>query len=319
MKRIPCHQPGRTTVAAGCLALAVLTACGDSDETPPPGQDMADRTGDGDAGDGTTPQSWQPLIEGSWTIPPGQEKYYCVRKTVTQDTYITAFNALSPVGTHHTVLSVGEPNGPDGMTECNSLQNHKVLIYASGVGATPLEMPDRVAVKVAAGQQLLINLHLFNTSDLPLSGTSGTQVRLADPATPDLQYAEAVLMGPINLDIQPGPQVQKGGCLAKNDAQIFAVAPHMHTLGTHMKVTAHSAQAGPVVLLDAPYDFEVQTVHRLAAPVAVKQGERIAVDCSYDNTTGKPVKWGESTNDEMCFAITFQYPAQGHSLACTDG
>ena len=55
------------------------------------------------------------------------------------------------------------------------------VLYASGVGTDALELPDGVAVKIPAGKQILLNLHLFNASDTPLEGTSGIEVNRIEP------------------------------------------------------------------------------------------------------------------------------------------
>jgi hypothetical protein len=39
--------------------------------------------------------------------------------------------------------------------------------------------------------------------------------------------------------------------------------------------------------------------------------------CTYDNTTGQTVRFGESSDDEMCFTDLFYYPAQGANFVCT--
>lgn len=114
--------------------------------------------------------SWQPLVEGGWKLEPGSEGYFCARKTVEEELYVKSFRAIAPLGTHHTVLTVGEPSGPDGLTECSTLQNHDSMLYGSGVGAEPFAFADGVAVRIPKGTQLLLNLHVFNALDRPLSG-----------------------------------------------------------------------------------------------------------------------------------------------------
>ena len=49
-------------------------------------------------------------------------------------------------------------------------------VFGSGVGTNAIEFPQGVGIKLAAGSQLLLNLHLFNTADTALSGTSGTKI-----------------------------------------------------------------------------------------------------------------------------------------------
>jgi hypothetical protein len=104
------------------LAPAWIAACGGSSK---------------DEQGGTQPveeENWQPLLSGDWTLPQGTEGYTCVRQTVTEDLYVKAFDAINPLGTHHTLLTMGEPNAPDGVTLCNAGENRFLSAFGSGVG-----------------------------------------------------------------------------------------------------------------------------------------------------------------------------------------
>jgi copper type II ascorbate-dependent monooxygenase-like protein len=249
---------------------------------------------------------WQPLIEADWSIEPGAEDYYCVRKTVEEDVWVRAFDSLSPPGTHHAVLTYGPPDGPDGLVACDSFENHDVMIYGSGVGSRPFAMPDGVAVRIPAGDQLLLNLHLFNATGEMITGSSGVRYEALEDSAGYIE-AQAILMGPEELTIPPGDMSVKGTCTLAKDTTLFAVAPHMHQLGRHMTVTAKYDDESEI-LFDAAYDFEDQQITSLPQQVPLHAGDRIEVRCDYQNNTGNTVVWGESTLAEMCFAGVYRYP-----------
>ena len=93
-------------------------------------------------------------------------------------------------------------------------------------------------------------------------------------------------------------------------ATVFAVGPHMHLLGRHMKVSyADAAGAPPRTLLDVDYSFDDQRLHPLDQMLVTTQGGKVTVECTYFNPSGTTVGFGEHTNDEMCFAISYVYPA----------
>src|SRR5262249_5805829 len=153
--------------------------------------------------------------------------------------------------THHTLLTMGPPDKPDGVAPCSVAEIRTTSVFSSGVGTDPLTFPPGVSLKIPKGTQLLLNLHLFNTADHPISGTSGTLIhRLAEQDTniiPEDQLAGTVF---INLP----PHTKKttiGGCLASSDVTVFAVAPHMHKLGVYLKVIGQSSISGDRVLHDA--------------------------------------------------------------------
>jgi hypothetical protein len=285
----------------GFLALA----CGSSD-------------GDGEPGE---QRNWQTLISGDWTMPEGQEGYTCVRHTVQEDLFVNAFEAINPLGTHHTLLTMGgrmASGQPDGISECSAGTNGTLAVFASGVGTNPLVFPPGVALKIPAGTQLLLNLHLFNTGrEGEIGGLSGTRISTVPEEEVDV-LAEGILAGPIGLNLPPGETTQTTGhCTMTQDTTIFAVAPHMHQLGIHERVVAETTN-GEVELFNAPYDFDEQSFTSLAQPLQLKAGDRIRVECTHQNTTTSLVKFGESTLEEMCFAGLYRYPGDGKFFICFD-
>jgi hypothetical protein len=269
-----------------------------------------------DMPDASNDDEWQLLIEGEWTIGASTEGYYCARQTVNEDLYVHAFEAISPPGTHHTLLTMGDPNAADGLTPCGAGDNRTLSVFGSGVGTDRFTMPDGVALKIPAGTQLLLNLHLFNTSTNPLSGTSGTRVLVM--AESEVEHlAEGVLAGTTQLQIPGGETTMHTGyCTMRTDATIFAVAPHMHQIGIHEKVVAERG-AGDVTLFDAPYDFSEQSYLGIE-PVQLSAGDRVRVECTHRNETNKPVGFGDSSLAEMCFAGLYRYPAAGGYFICTN-
>lgn len=290
-------------------------AGGNGHDAPGSGSDA----GTSDAGawhaDASDDIGWQTVIAGDWTLEPRSERYVCVRKTLDRDTTFGAMRAINPLGTHHTLLTIGEPDAPDGVSDCDASVNHPLLVAGSGVGTNPLEFPAGVVMKVDKGQQLLLNLHLFNVGDQPLTGTSGTEVE-PRAAADALHVGQAILAGTLRIMLPPGERTTvSGACTMGDDVTIFGVGPHMHQLGVHLKAVAESSVQGDVTLSDGPYDFENQQV-KLVGPVEMKAGDRVRVDCTYENTTKKVVQFGDSSLAEMCFAGILRYPALDGFFIC---
>lgn len=292
----------RSFLAILLTVTATTAACGIDMDAP----------GDDDVPSGPPPSAdgYSTLISGDWSLPPSTEKYVCVRLTATADTYVRSLRPVAPLGTHHTVLMLGAPDGPDGTVECNSALT-KPAIYASGVGTQTLDLPSGVAVHVRPGQQLLLNLHLFNASDAEITGTSGIEILEAEPAAVQHE-AGVVLIGKARgLTVPPNLSTQVGRCTTPANVNVFALAPHMHTLGRHMKVSyANADGSGARVVHDQPYNFDEQRFGTIAPQLVTRTGGRITVECTYMNPTGQTVYFGESSTQEMCYALAFVYPAQ---------
>jgi Copper type II ascorbate-dependent monooxygenase, C-terminal domain len=257
------------------------------------------------------------LIARNWTVPPGKEIYRCRRELVTRDMYVAGFDTISPVGTHHTVLTISD-SGTPGDYDCDSNIPDPKMLYASGVGTLPTRFPTGVAIKLKAGQILNINLHLFNTSDQALSGESGVSVKEIK-ANELVNEAEMFFAGTFALNI-PGDgttTVQSGDCTLAKDATIFSLWPHMHQTGTRQKINVTTAGT-TMTLLDSPYDFNDQKFYPMATPVSLKAGDNIHVDCTFVNNTGSTINFGDSSKAEMCFAGLYRYPVnpQGNLFEC---
>lgn len=272
-------------------ALAILLgACGNGGGSEPPGAD-APVTG-----------GWQPLITKGWQLSPGGEKTSDIQlETLTTDVVIGGIRPLAPVGTHHTLLF----RGASGTN----------AIYASGVGTNELMFPPGKAMRITAGTLIGLQLHIFNQTDGMLAGTSGIEILPVDPATVT-DEVDMFLPGPQNLNLPPNvPTTQSGTCTVKSSYKLFALFPHMHQLGTHMKTTLTIGGTDRVIN-DAPYDFEHQAVLSFE-PIQVNAGDKITSTCTWMNTTGQTVTYGESSTTEMCYSILYRFP-KGTDEFCTN-
>jgi hypothetical protein len=279
------------------LSVLVVTACSSDGMTVGDDDDDDDMTGTPDAG--AEPLDWQPLITADWSLPPGGENTSDVHSvTLDRDIYVGAIRPIDPPGTHHTVM------GYEGSTAG--------IIYASGVGTNQLVFPEGVGLKLPAGVQLTLQLHIYNTSENPLSGTSG--VEIVEVAAADVvQEADLFLPGPFLFNLPPGQEsTASGTCTVTQPQTVFALFPHMHQLGTWFK-TSLEVDGQTMVLHDAAYDFNEQAF-KAFAPIELSPGDKIMTECTWFNTLGQNVIWGESSDAEMCFSILYRFPAYGDEL-----
>ena len=273
------------------LALVALCACGST------------------APDDSVPVGFQPLLSGDWQMAPGTEGYWCVRATIADTMYIRGFRPIAPPGTHHTALAIDLQGGDDGAFPCEAKDVGFKLLFGSGVGTEPYELPEGVAFVLEGGSQVLLNLHLYNTTDAPISGTSGVEVDRIPQATVEYE-AEVVYALDTDLDIPPGDSVANHTCTFASQSTIVGVFPHMHKLGTRM-----SAKLGDTTFFDHPYTFEEQ-LNYATDLVEVAPDDKITYSCGYTNSTGAYVAFGDSTDDEMCVLGMYRYPSQNGISLC---
>ena len=301
----------KTRFLAAAICSLSLSACGgddDGDGTIDGGGDGAIDSGSGDddgGADAGSVDGYEPILTTSWTLPPpsstNPDEYFCARLTVKEDVLLSGFRTISPNGTHHTVLSVGEPNRPDTDFEpCGVGDNRTSLLYASGVGTDDFDFPDGVGLRIEAGQQLNLNVHTFNATDFDLSGTSGVAVKLVDAVDQEAQFN---LVGPINFTVDPDGEEHdvSGSCSVSEDATVLNWWPHMHQIGFRQIIEVNGEE-----VLNERFFFEEQVNYPTNRQLSA--GDTITVTCTHVNDTGKLVTFGESSNQEMCFAGFYRYP-----------
>jgi hypothetical protein len=264
----------------------------------------------------------EPLLTVNYTIPVGEEFYQCRRVTATEDIWIKSVTPTSPPGVHHQVFAIDNATNPppDGESRCPVLNTSWIDLFASGVGSPSLDMPDGVALKVPAGKQMILQLHLFNATQKEIRNSSTLFIERSAPVDA-AHEAEVVLAGPPPASwpgvptIPPGNgQKITGTCRMGGDVQFFAVFPHMHQYGTHIKIwTADSAGAVGTVVYDNDYNFSDQEFAQFN-PISLGVEDYISVECTYNNDTGSTIRLGDSSTEEMCFAISYRYPKIGNLL-----
>lgn len=62
------------------------------------------------------------------------------------------------------------------------------------------------------------------------------------------------------------------------------------------------------MLLDQPYAFDEQRFQLLTPQLTSTAGGKLQVECSYMNPSLETVPFGERSEEEMCYALTFIYP-----------
>jgi hypothetical protein len=298
------------------VSVAAAAGCGGGGEGDGGDDDGTDVDASNGGVDADIPSDYTRLIGRDWSLPPGAtDTYRCARFTVPSDMYITNIIAQGPIGTHHTVLSIADSrvDGADGAYDCNVQELGMVMLYASGVGTSPLDFPPDVSVRVSAGTQLHLNLHLYNASDAPITGDSAILVKSQATATPTL--AEMVFAGNLNFSIPANTNDHPivGGCTANSSYSLFAIWPHMHQYAKEQ--TVELIRGGNTMTLhDRAYSFAEQNYFVQSPIVQVQQGDQIRVTCRYDNPLNVAIPFGDSSDQEMCFAGLYRFPAQGGNI-----
>lgn len=204
-------------------------------------------------------------------------------------------------------------NGSDASTELG-------LIGGWVPGSLPLQFGPGQGFEIPDDSFLIVQVH-YNT----INGTSPDRTAI------DMWFTDGPASTPLAMYplADTGIQIPAGrvdDMTDEGDARgqfqftlpigvpVYGVVPHMHTLGTRIKV-----EAGNQCLIDVPnWDFNWQGFYLFETPVQVSSGSQVKLNCWYDNSmanqqqgrTPEDVSWGDGTYDEMClnYIITRALP-----------
>lgn len=91
-------------------------------------------------------------------------------------------------------------------------------------------------------------------------------------------------------------------------AKLYGVFPHMHQLGTRIRVTSTHADSETCYVDIPQWDFNWQGIYLYDHPIEVPTDSNLRLECWYDNSPAnqpagqmpRDIRWGEGTYDEMC-------------------
>ena len=170
-------------------------------------------------------------------------------------------------------------------------------------GSPPTSYPEGTGIQLQAGQVLVMQIHYDNY---------GGGAWAADRTTVKLQYArgpvarQAQMAGVRNRSFSvpagaTGYSVE-GTLQLPQDVMLHGVAPHAHQQARRLRV-----ETADGCLIDIPrWDFSWQQMYFYDTPaVPLKKGTLVKLTCVYDNPGDKPLRWGESTTEEMCLSYLY--------------
>jgi hypothetical protein len=295
------------TKALPSLAL-LLIGCGGSSSSGPKTITLPDGTV---VLDPAPPTGGQQLTSDPFTIQPGQERYLCwtFRSPSDAARAITAVSSIQGRVVHHVVVFRTIIDEWERVFDCPILERTSwIPIWAGGTGNPSLVTPDGVAFIVQPNTQYLLQLHLQNTTESPVSSQAGVNITY-DANVSKYQPAGIFALGKFNLDI-PAHQLGYSAtttCSSHRAMNVFAAFPHMHKLGKKLVFESGTSASDATMRYQIdPWVFGNQPMDRVDFQIA--RGDYLSSTCTWDNTTDADVQFGESSDNEMCFMILFYYP-----------
>ena len=247
-----------------------------------------------------------------FTAPAQSETYLCWPANAPEALKISSFVYKAKPVLHHVLFSRTIAPEPEGFTECDVLYKNSWLpVFAAGASDAEMAFPSDVAQEVKAGQQMVVQVHLLNPTDQPITDVVEITMNLSKEPNPI-----PVTIGVFGSTDIMLPPAQRSSvtyeCDTTKDHRVVAMLPHMHTLGTSLTLElGDSPETMTMAYKRDPYDFDQQSIDNM--DMLIPAGTHARVTCNYNNTHPMTVTYGESTFEEMCFLATF---SAGPGPAC---
>lgn len=298
-------SPSLVRAAGVTLALHAVLACGDAaDDSGRAMDELGNSMEDAGAEPGIEVKDDHASFRTEvFTLEPGSEKYLCYAADVPEDLVIDGFSHEGAPFVHHLLFSRSSGE-PEGMSECDVLFRYTwEPIFAAGAGASELELPEDTGHRIAGGQQLVMQMHLFNTTEERV--TASVALKMHRSSAEDPETIGNKTFGSFDLSIPPLQQSEvEALCVIDEPVEILAVFPHMHQLGTSLTFEVGSSEDSmEMVYARDPYEFDDQHIEPFE--LSLEPGDMTRLRCRYDNPDDRTIGFGESTTDEMCLLMGF--------------
>lgn len=224
---------------------------------------------------------------------------------------------------HHMLLFRGPPDGTD---TCSGEEMLSDMLAGWAPGQEGWFLPEGVAYELEPSDGLMLQIHYDDSQDNGKPDQSGLGLHFVDSAeheagvmwTGTIFAPEGEPDGGFGEFIIPAgaTDYEVGGACTVTEAMgpitVFGVWPHMHEIGKSLNATMYPGLQNPgdaQCLVDVSWDFDDQRGYQFVHPVEMVPGDRIETTCLFDNPNSFDVRFGEETDDEMCFDFVMYYPA----------
>ena len=190
-----------------------------------------------------------------------------------------------------------------------SLADQWLVGYAPGT--QPYNLPEGTAFRIKAGSDFVMQVH-YTTNGTPAADR--TRIGLVFAKTRPQRRAFIATIADPRFAIPPGDAnySAKAELTLASEAQVLAVAPHMHLRGKAMDMRALYPTGESETLFNVPhYDFNWQINYYFPQPKVLPRGTRLEVTGTWDNSANNrynpdpkaEVHWGDQSWDEMLLGL----------------
>jgi len=188
------------------------------------------------------------------------------------------------------------------VADCSGIEFHDLLHMAQTPSQT-FPYPAGVGHSLGGTEGLRVLVHLLNPTSQAL--TARVTVNFHAVAPNQVQYvAVGLFLNIATLIVPTGMSTQSRTFSVPSDIEVLQAVSHMHS-----RATAFSATTSTGATVYKGTSWNEPTPVTFNPPMAISAGTVITWACTYNNTTGTTLTFGESANtNEMCILAGMAYP-----------
>jgi Copper type II ascorbate-dependent monooxygenase, C-terminal domain/Copper type II ascorbate-dependent monooxygenase, N-terminal domain len=273
---------------------------------------------------------------------PDEYRCFIVDWPQTDTTYVTGFGVKPGVASivHHVIAYLATP---DTLAQYQALDNADPAsgyecfggpggseapggwVGAWAPGVTGSDTPPGTGIEIPKGSKIVVQMH-YNTATakavpdrteilLKLDPTVEKKAAVMPWANPAWVTKKTMNIPAHASDAKaswafdPSPYLGSitNGVLNSNQPfTMYAAGLHMHTRGVTAKTAIERKDGSSDCLLDIPaWNFHWQGAYGFAQPKQVNPGDKLSLECHWNNPSDVALNWGEGTGDEMCLATYY--------------
>jgi hypothetical protein len=271
-------------------------------------------------------------------VEAASEAEYCQLVLVDQPLNLNWSEGLFTHGSHHGVVHKTAYRGEiprttiTGQTMQNADEPHRCLtppalwdtegVLAGGRSVEGSEaadglpkgaLPNDVAYRIEAGDVLLVNFHMINTTDHDLDSCYKVNLH----GIPDQQVTEEAgtffFYNPTITVPANGTSSARMACQVSQDITVLSSVSHMHARGAGYAASLWDGrptdpQAKVLRELYTTTEWDEPAPRWFAPSLELTNGQWIDYTCEYENPEARNVSQGFASTDEMCMFVGVYYP-----------
>jgi len=301
-------------IGASALALVPVLGCGGSSDLA-----SSSTTDAGATADGPSPLSialsdpetdftqTKTITMDTFVVPAGGEVYMCQNfaSPWADQVDIKTYSLQMSPGSHH-MFAFYIANATDGAIEpCpNGGLQFGAFTFTSQQPQLTETFPATVGATIPQGTGFQLMAHYLNAGATDIEMTSVALTMYVAKPGAVTQHAGVMYLNNLAVMAPPGHSVSTDSYTLPQDVSIMSSASHMHHYGTNFVSTASSGQT-----LYSTTQWAEPPGKPYSPPLPLTSGTTISWSCTYDNTGGTLLSFGESAlNNVMCISISVFFP-----------